>query len=100
MARKLAPIHPGAVLLEEFLKALSINQYRLTRDVSVPPRRINEIVHGKRGITANATLRLSRYFGMSERFSLNLQARFDLEIEKDRLGNRLVNDVRVLSEAS
>jgi len=59
MARKLAPIHPGAVLLEEFLKALSINQYRLTRDVSVPPRRINEIVHGKRGITANATLRLS-----------------------------------------
>mgnify|MGYP001185348793 CR=1 FL=1 len=98
--RKRAPIHPGAVLLEEFLKALSINQYRLTTDVSVPPRRNNEIVHGKRGITANATLRLSRYFGRSERFSLNLQARFDLEIEKDRLGDRLVNEVRVLSEAS
>ena len=100
MARKLAPIHPGAVLLEEFLKATSINHYRLTRDESVPPRRISEIVHGKRGITANATLRLSRYFGTSERLSLNLQARFDLEIEKDRLGNRLVNEVRVLSEAS
>ena len=68
MARELARIHPGAVLFEEFQKGLSVNQYRLTRDVSVPPRRINEIVHGKRGITANATLRLSRYFGMSERF--------------------------------
>jgi len=100
MARKLALIHPGAVPLEEFLKALSISQYRLAKDVSVPPRRINEIVHGKRGITANTDLSLSRYFGTSERFSLNLQARFDLEIEKDRLGDRLVNEVRVLSEAS
>ncbi len=100
MPHKLAPIHPGAVLLEEFVKALSISPYRLAKDVSVPPRRINEIVHGKRGITANTALRLSRYSGTSERFSLNLQARFDLEIEKDRLGDRLVNEVRVLSEAS
>ena len=100
MACKLAPIHLGAVLLEEFLKALSISQYRLAKDVSVPPRHINEIVYGKRGITANTALSLSRYFGTSERFSLNLQARFVLEIEKDRLGDRLVNEVRVLSEAS
>ena len=100
MAGKLAPIHPGEVLLEEFLKPLSISQCRLAQDVSVPPRRINEIVHGKRGITAGTALRLSRYFGTSERFWLNMQARFDLEIEKDRLGDRLVNEVRVLSEAS
>jgi addiction module HigA family antidote len=101
MARKrLAPIHPGEVLLEEFLNPLEISQYRLATDISVPPRRINEIVHGKRAITADTALRLARYFGTSERFWLNLQARHDLEVEKDRLGNRLKKEVAVLAHAS
>ena len=90
---KLAPIHPGEILLEEFLEPLGISQYRLAKDVSVPPRRINEIVHGKRGITADTSLRLARYFGTSERFWLNLQTRYDLEREKDRLGARLATEV-------
>jgi addiction module HigA family antidote len=90
---KMAPIHPGEILLAEFLEPLEISQYRLARDISVPPRRINEIVHGTRAITADTALRLSRYFGTSERFWLNLQTRYDLEIEKDRLGNRLEEEV-------
>jgi addiction module HigA family antidote len=85
--KRLAPIHPGEVLLEEFLNPLEISQCRLATDISVPPRRINEIVHGKRAVTANTALRLARYFGTSERFWLNLQARHDREVEKDRLGN-------------
>jgi addiction module HigA family antidote len=89
----MAPIHPGEILLAEFLEPLEISQYRLARDISVPPRRINEIVHGTRAITADTALRLSRYFGTSERFWLNLQTRYDLEIEKDRLGNRLEEEV-------
>ncbi len=98
MARKkAAPIHPGEILLEEFLVPLEISQYRLAKDISVPPRRINEIVHGKRSITADTALRLSRYFGTSERFWLNLQARYDLEVEKDRLAGRLEREVAVLS---
>lgn len=92
-----APVHPGEILLEEFLKPMSISQYRLAKDISVHPRRINEIVHGKRAITADTALRLSRYFGMSERFWLNLQTRYDLEIQKDRLGGQLELDVKVLS---
>lgn len=101
MARKkLAPVHPGEVLLEEFLKPLGLSQYRLATDISVPPRRINEIVHGKRGITADTALRLARYFGTSEHFWLNLQARHDLEVEKDRLGGRLKKEVAVLPRAS
>ena len=80
------PIHPGEILLEEFLRPLGISQYRLAKDISVPPRRINEIVLGKRSISADTALRLSRYFGLSERFWLNLQSRFDLEKEKDELG--------------
>ena len=87
------PIHPGEVLLEEFLKAMSISQYRLAKDISVPPRRINDIVHGKRVVTADTALRLSRYFGTSERFWMNLQTRYDLEIEKDRLGDRLIKEI-------
>jgi antitoxin HigA-1 len=98
--KKLAPVHPGEVLLEEFLKPLGLSQYRLANDVSVPPRRINEIVHGKRAITADTALRLARYFGTSERFWLNLQARHDLEVEKDRLGSRLQKEVAVLARAS
>ena len=98
-SKKLAPIHPGEVLLEEFLKPLEISQYRLAKDLSVPPRRINEIVHGQRGISADTALRLARFFGTTERFWLNLQARFDLETEKDRLGNRLMTEVQVLRRA-
>jgi addiction module HigA family antidote len=93
----LAPIHPGEILLEEFLEPMSISQYRLAKDISVPPRRINEIVKGKRAITANTALRLSRYFGMSERFWLNLQTRYDLEIEKDKMKGQLEQDVKVLA---
>ena len=98
--KKLAPVHPGEILLEEFLKPLSLSQYRLASDISVPPRRINEIVHGKRAITADTALRLARYFGTSDRFWLNLQARHDLEVEKDRLGTRLKKEVAVLARAS
>lgn len=91
--RKLAPIHPGEVLEKEFLQPFGISQYRLAKDISVPPRRINEIVQGKRAITADTALRLARYFGNSERFWLNLQTRYDLEVEKDRLGDRLQKEV-------
>ena len=91
----LAPIHPGDILMEEFLKPMRISQYRLAKDINVPPRVINEIVHGKRAITPDTALRLSRYFGLSERFWINLQARYDLEIEKDRLQDRLDKEVRV-----
>lgn len=95
MPRKLPAVHPGEVLLEEFLKPMDISQYQLAKDISVPPRRINEIVLGKRAITADTALRLARYLGTSERFWLNLQARYDLEVEKDRLGRRLAREVRV-----
>jgi addiction module HigA family antidote len=91
----LSPIHPGEILLEEFLEPMGISQYRLAKDISVPPRRINEIVKGKRGITPDTALRLSRYFGTSERFWLNLQMRYDLETEKDRLRDRLEHEVRI-----
>ncbi|MFB0535330.1 MAG: HigA family addiction module antitoxin [Anaerolineae bacterium] len=96
---KLPPIHPGEILLEEFLKPMGISQYRLAKDISVPPRRINEIVHGKRAITPDTALRLSRYFGLSERFWMNLQARYDLGVEKDRLQDRLEREVQVYAAA-
>lgn len=83
------PIHPGEILAEEFLEPLGISQYRLAMSLNVPPRRINEIVHGKRRISADTALRLARYFGTSDRFWMNLQNRYDLEIERDRLGNDL-----------
>ncbi len=95
MNAKFAPVHPGEILLEEFLKPLGITQYRLAHDTGVHPRRINEIVHGKRAISADTALRLARYFGLSERYWLNLQARYDLEVEKDRLAGRLEQEVRV-----
>jgi addiction module HigA family antidote len=98
--KKRAPIHPGEILLEEYLRPLDLSQYRIARDLSVPPRRINEIVHGKRGITADTALRLGRYFDMSARFWLNLQSRYDLEVENDRLGGRLRKEVAVLRRAS
>jgi addiction module HigA family antidote len=99
-ARKLAPIHPGEVLHADFLEPLGVSQYRLAQDISVPARRINEIVHGKRAVSADTALRLARYFGTSERFWLNLQARFDLEQQRDVLGARLAKEVRVLDRAS
>ena len=91
----LAPIHPGEILMEEFLKPLGISQYKLAKDINVPARRINEIVHGKRSISADTALRLSRYFNLSERFWLNLQARYDLEVEKDKLNDRIETEVKV-----
>ena len=91
--KKLPPVHPGEILRDEFLIPLNISQYRLAKDINVPARRINEIVHGKRGITADTALRLARYFGSSERLWLNLQIRYDLEVEKDRLGQRLEHEV-------
>jgi addiction module HigA family antidote len=99
MAKKLEPIHPGEILFEEFLSPMGISQYRLAKDINVPPRRINEIVHGKRAISADTALRLARYFGTTERFWMNLQTRYDLEIEKDRLGSRLDDEVQSLRVA-
>jgi addiction module HigA family antidote len=95
-AKKMAPVHPGEILFEEFLKPLGVSQYRLAKDINVPPRRINEIVQGKRSISADTALRLARYFGLSERFWLNLQSRYDLEVEKDKLDRRLEDEVKVL----
>ena len=95
MKRKtIAPIHPGEILLEEFLKPLGISQYKLAKDISVPPRRVNEIVHGRRSISADTALRLSRYFKLSERFWLNLQARYDLEVEKEKF-SRIESRVKI-----
>ena len=91
----LTPIHPGEILLEEFLKPMEISQERLAQDLNVPTEQINEIIQEKRGITAEIALRLSRYFGMSERFWMNLQARYDIEMEKDRLRERLEKEVKV-----
>jgi addiction module HigA family antidote len=88
------PIHPGEILLEEFLNPMELSQYRLAKDINVPARRINEIVHGNRAITADTALRLAKYFGMTEQFWMNLQTRFDLETHKDRLGSRLDHEVQ------
>jgi addiction module HigA family antidote len=96
-AKTMDPIHPGEILLEEFLEPLEITQYRLAKGISVPPRRINEIVHGKRAVTADTALRLARFFGTSDRFWLNLQARYDLEVQRERLGPALEAEVEVLA---
>ena len=98
--KMLAPIHPGEILMEEFLKPLGISQYKLAKDINVPAPRINEIVHGKRSISADTALRLSRYFNLSERFWLNLQARYDLEMEKDKFKGRIESEVKVLERQS
>jgi antitoxin HigA-1 len=100
MATKLAPVHPGEILLTEFLEPFGLSQYRVAQDISVAPRRINEIVHGTRAITADTALRLGRYFGMSPQFWLNLQSRYDLEVEQDRLGARLRSEVSIFARAS
>jgi addiction module HigA family antidote len=93
----MAPVHPGEILMKEFMEPMGITQYRLAKDINVPARRINEIVHAKRAITANTALRLSRYFGTSEQFWMNLQMRYDMELEKDQLGDKLEKEVRVYS---
>jgi addiction module HigA family antidote len=100
MTRKIGPIHPGEILLEEFLIPMKISQYRLAKDINVPARRINEIVMGKRAITADTALRLSEYFGLSEKYWLNLQMRYNLEVEKDRLQDRLKIEVKKLKKVS
>jgi addiction module HigA family antidote len=94
-----APIHPGEILEKEFLEPHGLSQYRLAKEISVPPRRINEIVHGTRGISADTALRLARYFGTTDEFWLNLQMRYDLEVQRDRLGARLRREVSVLERA-
>jgi addiction module HigA family antidote len=95
-SKKLPPIHPGKILMEEFLAPMGISQYRLAKDISVSPRRINEIVHEKRSITADTALRLGRFFGMTPQFWLNLQNRYDLETTEDLVGKRLNNEVNAL----
>ncbi len=97
--KKLPIIHPGKILLEEFLEPMNISQYRLAKDITVPPRRINEIVKEKRGISADTALRLSRYFGTSAQFWMNLQNQYELESQEELLANRLVNEVKVLQTA-
>ena len=99
-SKRLAPVHPGEILLEEFLKPLELTQYRLAKGLHVPPRRINEIVHGKRAISADTAIRLARFFGTSDRFWLNLQTGYDLEVERDRLKARLPKEVEIFAEAS
>ena len=100
VVQRIPPIHPGEILSEEFLKPLDLTQYRLAKGLSVPARRINEIVLGKRSISADTALRLARFFGNSERFWLNVQSTYDLEIVRDRLQDRLVKEVEVLRTAS
>src|SRR5438552_2801024 len=98
--KKLPPVHPGEILLKDFLEPLGMSQYRLAKGLSVPARRINEIVLGKRAITADTALRLARFFGTSDRFWLNLQAVYDLDVGRDRLAGRLKREVQVLRRAS
>ena len=100
MAGKLANIHPGEVLLEEFLEPRGISQNRLAREISVPPRRINEIVLGKRSVSSDTALRLARYFGTSGRFWLGLQVDFDLEEARDALADRLEREVKPRAEGA
>lgn len=94
--KKIKPIHPGEILTEEFLKPLKITQYRVAKDINVSPRRVNEIAHGSRAITADTALRLGRYFSVSPQFWLNLQSRYELETQADALSNKLSYEVKVL----
>lgn len=99
MKTKLHPVHPGEVLLEEFLKPMGLSQNRLALNIGVPARRINEIVLGKRGITADTALRLSRFFGTSAQFWTGLQSQYDLDIAEEELGGRLGREVKAYAEA-
>ena len=100
MAEKLSPIHPGDVLLEEFIKPMNLSQNRLAIDIGVDARRINEIVLGKRSVTADTALRLARYFGNSPQFWMGLQTQYDLDVAEDALGNRLDREVRPMATAA
>jgi len=100
MSDKLPPIHPGEILLEEFLVPLAMSQYRLAKDLAVPPRRVNEIVHGLRGISADTALRLSRYFGTTAEFWMNLQSRYELERTRDEAEDRIRREVNVLDRTA
>ena len=97
--RKFDPVHPGVILAEDFLKEMEISQYRLAKGIAVPPRRINEIVQGKRAITADTALRLGKFFGMEAQFWMNLQSHYDLEIAKDAIAGKLDREVEVLKAA-
>lgn len=99
MKKKLHPVHPGEVLLEEFLKPAGLSQNRLALNIGVPARRINEIVLGKRGITADTALRLARFFGTSAQFWTGLQSQYDLDVAEEELGGRLDREVKVFAEA-
>ena len=100
MNDKLPPSHPGEVLLEDFLQPFGVSQYRLAKDIAVPPRRVNEIVHGIRGISADTALRLARYFGTSAELWMNLQSRYDLERQRDEAEARILGEVHVLKRAA
>jgi addiction module HigA family antidote len=97
--KKINPIHPGEILLEEFLTPMHLSQNKIANDMGVPPRRINEIVHGKRKITADTALRLAHYFEMSPQFWLGLQMDYDLDVEEDRLAGRLSAEVKTYNAA-
>ena len=97
--KKMDPIHPGEILKEEFLGPMEVSQYRLAKDISVPARRINEIIHGTRAVTADTALRLGRYFGVSAQFWLNLQSHYDLAVQEDRIGEQLAEEVHVYAVA-
>lgn len=100
MKKKIPPVHPGEILFEEFLKPMNLSQYRLANDINVPPRRINEIVHGKRRITADTALRLAHYFNMTPRFWINLQSHYDLEVESDKILDSIEKEVAVYQAVS
>ncbi len=97
---RLPPIHPGEVLLEDFMKPLGLSQYRVAKDIGVSPLRIGQIVHGKRSITADTALRLARYFGTSPNVWLRLQARYDLEVMEVRMAERIEREVKVLPRSA
>ena len=98
--RDFSPIHPGEILVSEFLGPLGISQYRLAKDIGVTPRRINEIVHGRRAISADTALRLGQFFGMEAEFWMNLQSRYDMEVTRDRLQDRIEKEVRPFTRAA
>jgi addiction module antidote protein, HigA family len=98
--RDFPPIHPGEILVTEFLEPIGISQYRLAKDIGVTPRRINEIVHGRRAISADTALRLSHFFGMEAQFWLNLQSRYDMEVAREKLHDKIVKQVRPFSRAA
>ena len=100
MTKKISPIHPGEILLEEFIKPLKISQYRIAKDINVPPIRINEIIKGKRSITADTALRLGKFFGNSAQFWHNLQSNYDLEMQEDILADELKHEVKVFQFAT